>query len=64
MKRNAFRGQKSKQLPIAWRESEYAGLRTYAADSFDDRTSENTFDAEDERAEIDSIVQRMMHDAS
>jgi hypothetical protein len=64
MKRNAFRGQKSKRLPIAWREADYAGLRANAADSYDDRTSDNIFDAEDERAEIDSIVQRMMHDAS
>jgi hypothetical protein len=64
MKRNAFRGQKSKRLPIAWRDTDYAGLRTFAADNFDDRTSDNVFDVEDERAEIDSIVQRMMHDAS
>ena len=64
MKRNAFRSRNSKQLPIAWREADYAGLRTFAVDNFDDRTSDNIFDAEDERAEIDSIVHRMMDDAS
>ena len=64
MKHNAYRSSKSPQLPIAWREDEYAALRSNAADSYDDRVSENIFDADDERAEIDIIVQRMNHDAS
>ena len=62
MKRSAHRSRKSPQLPVAWREAEYAALRSNAADSYDDRVSENIFDIEDERAEVDSIVQRMMHD--
>ena len=64
MRRNALRGRKSKPLPIAWREADYAGVRAGAADDFDDRTADSMFDGEDERAEIDSIVQRMMHDAN
>ena len=62
MKRSAHRSRKSPQLPVAWREAEYAALRANAADTCDDRVSEDIFDIEDERAEVDSIVQRMMHD--
>jgi hypothetical protein len=62
MKRNALRSRKSPTLPIAWREAEYAALRANAADSCDDRVSDNIFDAEDERAEVDSIVHGMIHD--
>ena len=64
MKRNAQRNRKSPELPIAWREAEYAALRANAADRCDDRVSENIFDAEDERAEIDIIVHGMMHGAN
>ena len=64
MKRNASRSSKSSKLPIAWRESEYAALRANAADSYDDRVSENIFSSEDERAEIDNIVHGIMHDAN
>jgi hypothetical protein len=64
MKRNAIRSHKSTQLPIAWREAEYAALRANAADTCDDRVSENIFDAEDERAEVDIIVHGMMRDAN
>ena len=63
MKRNASRSSKSSKLPIAWRESEYAALRANAADSYDDRVSENMFNSEDERAEVDIIIHGMMHDA-
>lgn len=62
MKRNATRSHKSLKLPIAWREAEYAALRANAADSCDDRVSDNIFDAEDERAEVDIIVHGMIHD--
>jgi hypothetical protein len=62
MKRNALRSRKSPRLPIAWREAEYAALRANAADTCDDRVSDNIFDAEDERAEVDSIVHGMIHD--
>ncbi len=64
MKHNAIRSRKISKLPIAWRESEYAALRANAADSYDDRVSENIFDVEDERAEVDIIVHGMMHDAN
>jgi len=64
MKHSAFRGRKLPELPIAWRKAEYAALRTNAADTCDDRASENIFDVEDEHAEVDIIVHRMMHDAN
>jgi hypothetical protein len=64
MKRSALRSRKSPELPIAWREAEYAALRFNAADTCDDRVSENIFDVEDERAEIGIIIDRMMHDAN
>ena len=61
MKRSAFRSLKLPELPIAWSEAEYAALRVNAADTCDDRVSENIFDVEDERAEVDIIVDRMIH---
>ena len=61
MKRSAFRSRKLPKLPIAWREAEYAVLRANAADTCDDRVSENIYDVEDERAEVDIIVDRMIH---
>lgn len=61
MKRNAHQSRKSAELPIAWGEAEYAALRVNAADTCDDRVSENIFDVEDERAEVDIIVHGMMH---
>ena len=64
MRRNAIRSRKSPKLPIAWREAEYAALRAIAADTYDDRVSENLFDVADARAEVDIIVHGMMHDAN
>jgi hypothetical protein len=65
MKRNAtLRSPNHRQLPLAWREAEYAALRAEVADTCDDRVSQNIFDVEDERAEIDVVVHGMMHDAS
>ncbi len=64
MKRNASRSRNSPKLPTAWCEAEYAALRSSAADRYDDRISENIFDVEDERAEVDIIVHAMMHDAN
>lgn len=64
MKHNAIRSRKSPELPIAWRKAEYAALRINAADTCDDRVSDNIFDAEDERAEVDLIVDRMNHGAN
>ncbi len=59
VKRTAFRSQKSYELPVAWREAECTLLRANSADAYDDRVSENIFDNEDERAEVEIIVQRM-----
>lgn len=59
MKRSAPRHAGPPQLPIAWREAEYAALQVNAADTCDDRVSEDIFDAEDERAEVDIIVHGM-----
>jgi len=61
MKRAAIRRPKSVELPIAWREAEYAALRSSAADKFDDRVTEDIFDVEDERTEVDSIVRGMIY---
>jgi hypothetical protein len=59
MKRTTFRPRKLPELPIAWHEAEYAALRANAADTCDDRVSENIFDVEDEWAEVDIIVHRL-----
>ena len=64
MKRNALRSRNTPTLPIAWREAEYAALQVNAADTCDDRVSDNIFDVDDERAEIDIIVHGMMHDSN
>jgi hypothetical protein len=64
MKHSAIRSRKSPELPIAWRKAEYAALRINAADTCDDRVSDNIFDVEDERAEVDLIVDRMDHGAN
>lgn len=64
MKRTAFRHRKLPELPIAWREAEYAALRANAADTCDDRVGEDIFEVEDERAEVDIIVHRMNHGAT
>lgn len=64
MKRTATRSKKLPNPPIAWRQAEYAALRSNAADRFDDRVTEDIFDLEDERGEVDIIVQRMTHDAN
>ena len=64
MKRAAVRRQKAVELPIAWREAEYAALQANAADTSDDRVSENIFSIEDEWAEIDTIVHGMSYRAN
>lgn len=56
MKRSVLGHRKSPVLPIAWREAEYSALRVNAADTFDDRVSEDIFDVEGEWAEIELIV--------
>ena len=63
MKRNVSHSRKSTQPPLAWREAQYAAVLAKAADRFDDRVSENFFDADDEREQIDLIVQALAHGA-
>jgi hypothetical protein len=41
MKRTALRSRESFTPPIAWREAEYAALRANAADTCNDRGSED-----------------------
>lgn len=64
MKRSGFHSSKSTELPISWNKAEYAALRADAEATFDDRVSDNIFDIEDERAEVDIIVHGMMHGAN
>jgi hypothetical protein len=64
MKRTAFRRKQLPGFPIAWREAEYAALRANAADTCDDRVSEDIFDIEDEHAEVDIIVHRMIRESN
>lgn len=59
MKRSALAHQRSPEPPIAWREAEYAALQVGVTDPFDDRVSDDIFDVEDERAEVDRIVHGM-----
>lgn len=64
MKRNAPRGRKLSELPIAWREAKYAALRANAEVTRDDSVSDDNFDVNDERADVDIIVDRMIHGAN
>ena len=64
MKRSILHTPKLPELPIACREAEYTVLQAIAADTCDDRVSEDIFDVEDEYAEVDMIVRRMSRDAS
>ena len=63
MKRTSFHHRRLPEPPIAWREAEYAALRANAADTCDDRVSEDIFDIEDEWAEVDAIVHGLNHTA-
>ena len=62
--RSHRRGGSTVSDQIAGREAEYAAPRAIAADRYDDRVSENLFDVEDERAEVDIIVHGMIRDAN
>jgi len=64
MKRNANHSRKSPGLPLAWSKADYAALRSKAADTYDDRVSEDLFDFDDERAEVDIIVHGMIDGAN
>lgn len=63
MKQNLFRTRRSREHPIAWRGAEQAALLVNASDTCDDRVSENIFEIEDERLEVDSIVRGMNRSA-
>lgn len=63
MRQIPVRGRKPVGLPIAWQEAEYAALKANADDKCDDRVSDDIFDVDDERAEVDSIMHRIEHDA-
>lgn len=62
MKRTADHRRTAARIPISWREAECAAQRINAADTCDDRVSENIFDVDDERAELD-IIQGMIRSA-
>ena len=62
MRRTAIRSPKVQNPQINWRDAERAARRFNAADSCDDRVSEEIFDVEDERAEVANIVRRIFND--
>ena len=64
MKRTALRRPKLPELPIAWSEAGYAALRANAADTCDDRVSDDIFDVDDERAEVGIIVHGLIRNAN
>lgn len=64
MKRSILQTPELPELALAWQEAEYAALQAIAADTCDDRVSEDIFDAEDEHAEVDVIVRGMSRGAS
>ena len=55
MTRTIVRHAKSPQPLVGWHEAKKAE-RWAAADTFDDRVSEDIFDADDERTEVGIIV--------
>jgi hypothetical protein len=64
MKRTVVHRRKTPGIPLTWRDAEYSVLCAIAADTCDDRVSEDIFDIEDEWAEVDIIVHRMNHGAN
>lgn len=46
--------------PIVWSDDGYAGLWANTSDTLDDRVSEDLFDAEDERTEVETVVHGTM----
>jgi hypothetical protein len=61
MKRSAIRHPEGPVLTVAWSEAQYAELSFKGADKFDDRVSEDIFDIEDERVEVDAITHQFSH---
>jgi len=63
MTHSPHRSPKLFERLTAWRKAECVMRQVNAEDSCDDRVSENIFDAEDERAEVDVIVRGMLQGA-
>ena len=59
MTRTALRTKRLIARSIAWDEAEYTALRINAADTCDDRVSDDIFDVDDEHAEVDRILRTM-----
>lgn len=55
---------RARQLPIAWRDFDYAVLRDDAADTFADRVGEEPLDAEDERRAVEGVLRGMTRDVN
>jgi len=64
MKRTAIRSRQSPKLTVSWREAEFAARRLNAADTCDNRVSDDIYDIEDERVEVEMIAHGMLHDIS
>ena len=64
MKRTALHQPEPSELPLAWQEAEYAALQADAADTCDDRVSQNMFDLDDEREEVDTILHGASYDVN
>lgn len=62
MKRSIHRNFRTNVAPVALRDEEYAATLAKATIAFDDRVGEDIFDFDDERAELDVIVQKMNRD--
>ena len=62
MKSTAPRHPKQPELPVAWHAADYAALGIGSPNTFDDRVTEDIFDIEDERAEVDIIVHGLIHE--
>jgi len=60
MERTSFLDQNFRGRPL-WRDPAYTTLPSGASDTFDDRVNDDIFDAEDERAEVDVIVNGTIH---
>jgi len=59
MKRTPSYRHKLTKLPVPWLHAGHPAPRAIAADTLDDRVSENIFDVDDEQAEVAIIVNSM-----
>ncbi len=63
MRNMAGRIPKPRALPVARRKAGYAAPRMNAEDDYDNRVGEYIYDADDERAEVESIMHRLEHES-